>query len=170
MSNDEKHQFADLYEQTGIFHEHNAGLMPTLSQHDGVSHKIQPEGCKTIFNCPSCGVPIEITLEWPEIVAMKYGVNPYQVYGQGQYSGLISGQPISWKFVAGEQAWTPEMKCAQCSWASGLRVKQPELEPWLAEGRRRGYINPAAEKDVSHLCEQIAAQIRSGARPVARQR
>jgi hypothetical protein len=168
MSDDQKHQFADLYEQTGIFHPHNAGLMPTLAQHDGVTHAIHPEGCKTRLNCPSCGVPIEITIEWPEIVAMKYGVNPYQVYAQGQYASLIQGQPISWKFVAGEQAWTPEMKCSQCSWASGLRVRPNELEPWLTEGRRRGYFNPNVEKQLSLLCDQVAQMLRAGAAPVAR--
>lgn len=159
MSND-KHQFQDLYPNTGIFHDSNPSLMPTLSQHDGVDHQIQNGGCDTVFNCPSCGVPIKITIEWPEIVAMKYGVNPYHIYSQAQFSGLISGQPISWKFVPNEQAWTPEMKCSVCNWASGLRVKPQELEPWLNEGRRRGFINFNAERDISTLCDRMAQQLR----------
>lgn len=130
--------------ETGIFQ----GL--GLKRHDSVSHEMTQHGLVLEFFCQGCGSSKQMIVTYPELVAMKYGVNPALAF-QG-----IPGID-SWQFVQQEQAWRPQLQCHECQFHIPLRVQPNECERHLQVARRRGFLNPETEQKLSNRASQIAA-------------
>lgn len=153
--------FGDVIDSVnGIFGTDTAALDQGLKKHDSVHAKATASALVLQLNCQGCGKPTHMEVEWPELVAMKYGVNPVIAF-RGR-SGIISNL-TRWEFLPAEQAWRPEMKCRNCGFNVPIRISADgEPERHLAVARRRGFINPPGE----HMVAQIAAQAAQGGKAV----
>lgn len=124
-----------------------------LKTHDAVNTHITPEGCALTFECQGCGTPTQLMVEYPELVAMKFGVNPAIAF---QGTNFVR-TPSSWMYLPHEDSWCPnQMKCRNCGFRFPVRVERMECERHLAAARSRGYIRPQGEKLVSQRCAQVA--------------
>ena len=130
-----------------------------LAEHEQVQTGISPEGVKLSFRCQGCGDTIDMVLEWPEIIALKYGVDPALAYRGRQQ---IVQTPMPFTFSTKENSWAPMGKCAtsNCQWAYGIRIATHEPERWLAQARRSNYIPTQAEAQLSNYCDNLARQLR----------
>ena len=133
-------EFEDFKGQLGIF-EGGAGS-------DAVDHKVAREGVRYEFQCQGCGRSTRITVEWPELVAIKYGHNPALIFSR--YPQVVQ-HPMSWTYRPEEGRWGPEAKCPHCGFTFAIRMSPNEPESHLKVGRQRGFINPVGEKQVSDL-------------------
>ncbi|MCP4242344.1 MAG: hypothetical protein GY772_17455 [bacterium] len=155
MSRTDYDAFGDVRNtQTGIFGSEQAGLEPALRNHDAVTAKPTSEGLVLQMTCQGCGVPTHITAEWPEVVALKYGVNPVVAFRQHR----VLSDPTPWEFLPHEHAWRPALKCSRCSFNLPVRIEPHEPEKHLAAARRAGFINRTGEDQVSRIAASVSAQ------------
>jgi hypothetical protein len=142
--------------QNGIFGMN--GLEPTLKKHDSIKHEIADKGLLLEFYCQGCGAPTQVMVEYPELISMRYGVNP-AVALRGQQS--LVEEPTNWQFVPAEQSWRPDMKCPHCSFNICIRVGAAEPDHHLANARRRGFVPAQMEQQVSALASTVANRLRA---------
>lgn len=138
---------------TGIFDEQGAALESGLKKHDSVQAKATREGLALSVNMPCCGRPRQFLVDWPEIVAMKYSVNPAVAFRNTN----IVESPTSWQYRADEDAWRPNQKCPEHGFWLPIRLLRHEPEKFLAQARGRGLINSEAEAVVAQHCAKVAA-------------
>lgn len=155
--------FGDVRNQTdGTFGAEQAALQPGLKKLQTVAYQPTEEGIMLQFHCQVCGQTTLLTAEYPEIVALKYGVNPVLAYQN--YPNMLQS-PTRWEFVPRVNGWTPDMKCSGgCGASVDLLVEPHEPERYLQAARRRGFINEAGEAQVSAIC----AKFRQGGQGVRR--
>jgi hypothetical protein len=151
---DDYDAFGDIInEQAGIFGNEQASLEPGLKKHDSVHTKPDKAGVVLQMTCQGCGRPTHMTVEWPEMVALKYGVNPVIAFRGNP--GLLR-EPTPWEFLPHEAAWRPRLRCRQCNFHFPVRIEPHEPERLLAAGRRQGFILPRGEAEVSRIALQAA--------------
>lgn len=140
--------FGDVINNTrGIFGEE-------LRDNDSVRSTTTREGVVFEFYCQGCGGAKQITAEWPEMIALKYGVNP------GHAMQGIVRQPTNWYFMSEENAWRPDMRCPVCQFGFCLRVAPHEPGRFIDDARRRRFLDPGAEAQLSARAGQMAQQLR----------
>ncbi len=139
----------------GVFGATEAGLDAGLKNHEQVQAKPTKHGVVLQLSCQGCGKPTQMLIEWPEMVAIKYGVNPAIAF-RGR-PGMVQNA-TRWEFKPGEGAWRPDLRCSHCQFHFPVRVFPSEPERFLAAGRRAGFINPQGEHLVANICAQMAAQ------------
>lgn len=157
VDEDRKNEWQDIEQSHhGIFGAENAGLQPTLKDHDAVVAQVERDGLLLKFCCDGCGAETTLLVEWPELVALKYGLNPAHAFQNRP--GIIAGRPMDWSYDTDEQRWKPHAQCrAKCrTFHYGVRLTPDEPERYLQQGRRARYINAAGEQQISTLCAQIA--------------
>ncbi len=152
--------------QTGIFGSDQASIESGLKNHDSVHSTVDERGVVFEMECQGCGVPTQIVAEWPEMVALKYGVNPAFAFRGNP--GIMSSEPTKWEFLPHEQSWRPDMRCPRCDFHICLRVLPDEPEKFLSAGRRKGIIIPQGEQKVAAICHAVSNNIRqqNQARPI----
>jgi len=112
-------------------------------------------GVKYEFECPGCGLSTQILLEWPELVAIKYGHNPAVVFARAPQ---VVQHPMSWTYRKREQAWGPDAKCSKCNFSFCIRMSPGEPESHLKVGRRANWINQLGEQQVTQICTAARQQ------------
>lgn len=112
------------------------------------------EGVKLTFRCPGCGLVTDVTLEWPELMALKYNLNPAVVFRQ--FPGHVQ-HPMSWQYNAAERAWAPDATCDSCPFHFGLRLSPDEPARYLKQAWRAGLLSPQGTQQVEALCKQLQA-------------
>ena len=135
-----------------------------LAEHEQVSAKVSTDGVKLSFRCQGCGDTIDMLLEWPEVIALKYGLDPLLAWrGQQQ----VVETPMQFTFSKDEGCWAPMGKCGtpNCHWAYGIRIGTGEPEGWLSQARRSQYLHPQAEAQLSQYCDTLARQLRGQMAP-----
>ena len=154
MSTRDYDRFADVQEDVhGIFGADQPGMEPGLKKHETVNVQPTKEGVVMQMSCQGCGRPTHMTVEWPEVVALKYGVNPVVAFRA--HPGVVK-YSTRWEFLPREHAWRPELKCSNCQFWFPLRISPEEPERFLAAGRRHGFILPAGEQEVSRVAAMAA--------------
>ncbi len=146
----------------GVFGDTEPGLDPGLKKYETVQAKPTQQGVVFQLTCQGCGKPTQMLVEWPEMVALKYGVNPAIAF---RAHPAILSNPTRWEWLgvakgdrSPEQAWRPEIRCRHCDFHFPLRVSSAEPERFLAAARRAGFINQAGEQQVSQIAAQYAKQ------------
>lgn len=132
-----------------------------LAHRDRVSEKVKRGGVDLMFECDGCGNPKTVHVEWPELVALKHGLDPAQalrpevvasVLRQERY--YVQGDLLPFRFDKDDQSWRPMARC-DCGFHFQLRVSPTDPEKWLVRGRQSGYINPAVEKEINTVCATL---------------
>lgn len=152
----------------GIFGAEQAALDAGLKRHDSVQAIPTQHGVIMQFSCQGCGRPTQLTVEWPEMIAIKYGVNPVMAYQQ--YPQALQ-EPVRWEWMQNhpdprkrEFAWRPDLKCRHCQYWYPLRVERTEPEKYLAAGRAAGFVNQQLEGQLSQICAAVAQQGKAAVR------
>lgn len=135
----------------GIFDKDQAALESGMEKVNGVSSVPEKDGVALDFTCNGCGNSQRVTLEWPEVIAMKYGLSPHHAYAQAK---PVQCDPSPWGFDREDGGWQPLFKCG-CGWHLGMRIGPDEFEKWLRVARRSGLI----QKQVEHACNQFIDQL-----------
>lgn len=155
MAGDNYDNFSDVVNGTnGVFGGEQAAIKNGLIDHQGVSAQVAPNAVILTFQCQVCGKPTKCHVEYPEMVALKYGVNPAIAFRQAPQ--LLS-ETTRWEYLPYEGGWNPKAKCSDCNASLDIVVESHEPERFLSAARRRGYINQAGEHQVSQICAQAAA-------------
>jgi hypothetical protein len=148
--------FGDVLAQTqGVFGAEQAALQPGLKRHRTVHAQPAEEGVVLQFECQVCGQPSVITVEYPEVVALKYGVNP--VIAFRNHPSMLK-EPTRWEFSPSQNGWNPDITCRACNanCKKDVLIEPHEPELMLAGARRRGFINAGGEHQVSAICAKVA--------------
>ena len=140
--------FQDVIEASNGVFDGSVGL----KNHDSVKPFVTPQGVALQFECQGCGNPKKLIVEYPEMIALKYGVNP-EIAFRG-IPGVLD-EPTRWEFLPAEQSWRPDRRCPGCFWFP-IRIDPQEPERYLQMARRRGYINPAVEQKLSAIAAKAA--------------
>lgn len=136
MSDDNYDQFGDIvHKETGIFGLDTAGMNNALHKHETPQTVVMPDGVHVTFDCPVCGKPREITVEWAEVVCLSKNVSPHS---------MIQGM-TPWAFTA--QGWCPVgVNCSACALPTELRIyiTQQEALGHVRTGESQGlpYFRP----------------------------
>lgn len=137
--------FGDVINRTnGIFGE-------ALVENDSVRTATTREGLAIEFYCQTCGQPLRLIIEWPEVICLKYGVDPSRAINS----------PTRWFWKNDENAWASDLRCGKCNGGTGIRIKASEPARAIEDARRRRLIDPMMERQLSAQVAQIAQQIRA---------
>jgi hypothetical protein len=169
MASNNYDPFGDVDADTqGVFSPEQAALRPGLKQLRTVHAVVRPDGVLMQFDCQVCGIPTVMAIEYPELVALKYGVNPLVAY-QGRPDAVRN--PTRWEFSPGRSfadptGWRPDVKCCQCNANAGkdICIEQHEPELLLKAARQRGYIRRDGEERYSDICYHASLAGRGGPR------
>jgi len=129
-----------------------------LGEHDTVVHRVRRDGVALEFACRGCAVPKEVVLEWPEVIALKYGIDPALAF---RNNTNVLSNPTHFQFKSEEGGWVPDLRCPSCDFALAVVVGPDEPERWLASARRSGAINPQSEQQLSQFVAGMANSARS---------
>jgi hypothetical protein len=160
MPNDEE-TFNDVIDaQRGIFGADAPGLAPALANHDGHRKSPSADGMQIMFECSRCGGRRSLMVEWPELVAMRFGVPPGFAYQRTP--GIMRGVVLDWKWDAQDQVWWPELTCPGCHRRLLTGVSPAEIESSLTAGRSRGWLPEQAFQQFAQIASQAAQAARGG--------
>jgi len=144
--------FGDIINRSdGIFgatEPNIAGQDGGLKAHDTVRTQATPEGVAVEMQCRGCPRPLRLTVEYPELVAIKYNVQPQEVFkGAPQFVKSLT----EWRYSQTEQAWWPVTRCSGCQNIVGPMFTPEEAEAHLRKARQMGWVDPRGEEYVSKL-------------------
>lgn len=144
--------FADIINnQAGVFGDTAAALDHGLKAMDTVDVAVTPAGAVLEFRCVGCGRPRQLTLDYPELVALKMRISPHMAFKSGQHVS----DPTTWRWVKEEHRWGLVMQCNMCPYHYAVRLGAQEPDAILSKARRAGYINPAGEQGVVVYVNQM---------------
>jgi len=162
MSNDIKDRFEDVIEKTrGLFDGTQAGLEPGLANMESVDSDVTPDGAVYQFRCQGCGNTVQLVVEYPELVALKFKLSPHIAF-QGPAARLC---PQASKWLPQHGKWKLQQPCGACSWNLRLELQKNEPEGMLRRARREDYFGGQHEKALSEHCNAIYQRMRSAGRP-----
>jgi hypothetical protein len=128
-----------------------------IDEHDQVTHKIRRDGVALTFACRGCATPKELVVEWPEIIALKYGIDPALAY---RNMPNIVSSPTRYEWSSEESGWMPDLQCKKCEWRLAVVIAPDEPERWLSAGRRTGVVSQASEQKISQYVRGMAQAAR----------
>jgi len=148
--------FGDVInESNGIFSaeaSNIAGRNGGLTAHDQAKTVPMQQGVMVIMNCRGCPRPLQITIEYPELVAIKYGVSPHEAFARHPH---IVQELTEWRYNP-DQGWWPVRVCPGCRNIAGPMFTFEEAEALLSNARRRNWIHTAGEQGVAAIAHQVA--------------
>lgn len=150
--------FADVIQKNrGIYGAENATLDDALGELDSVKHKVLPDGVAFEGVCHGCRNGWRYTVEYPEMVALKFRVPPTMAFApQSRTQVLQNPQSV----VQNPGTWTPvrgkgELRCGdtcRCGWNLRLTLTFREPEMYLTRARSQQYVDPNMERAVQQHC------------------
>lgn len=146
-------RFADVVDSSaGIFDGSTTGIAGTqggLTSFDSPTTTSRQDGVAVGMQCRGCGRPVEMLVEYPELVCIKYGISPHLVFQLYPQLRRHVQQVTEWQYSQANQGWAPMQPCASCrTWVPPI-FTQEEGERLLAKARRSGWITSAGEKEMS---------------------
>jgi hypothetical protein len=159
-------EFEDIMEeQQGIF-----GLDGVcgsgLGELSKAKTKFVPDGIIVSAMCGNCCAEIKIGVEYPNLVALKYGVQPKEAFGGVAHPG--TGAPIvspnhmiDWGYEA-PHGWFPALPCPSCKHNPRVYFSQHESGKLVESAGRQGLIDPQYVVWLSKLAAARGAQLRGG--------
>ena len=133
-----------------------AGTQGGLSSFDSPTTTPRADGVAVGMQCRGCGKPVELVVEYPELVCVKYGISPHPVMNafpalRGQVAAVTQ-----WQYSAANQGWAPMQICQHChTWLPPIFTPE-EADRLLNKARRNGWINIQAEKVISNAAYEAA--------------
>jgi hypothetical protein len=161
--------FGDIINRSdGIFgaSEPNiAGQDGGLKAHDSVRTQATQHGVAVEMQCRGCPRPLRLTVEYPELVAIKYNVPPQEVarYAAAQRLPPVLQEVTEWRYSQQQQAWWPVQTCSGCRNIVGPMFTPEEADELLRKARRMGWIDAKGEEYVSKISYATAQMMANAA-------
>ncbi len=159
---DQFDRFGDyINDSKGIFSDGLGAMGDGLERFDRVIHQIAGPGDGLLAHvvvemaCRHCGNQRQITVEWPELVAIRVGVNPFQVFrSDAQLRRFASNWVLA--NVPGEPQWMPDddsVRCRYCHQLVQPHFSSRECLHILADMTRKHWLSPSDEEYVGKVCQ-----------------
>lgn len=153
--------FGDIINQSdGIFGGEGANIAGRdggLKAHDSVRTTPTATGVAVEMNCRGCPRPLQLMVEYPELVAVKYNLPPQELFKR--FPQFLQGPMTEWRWSQNEQRWWPVARCSGCGNIAGPMFSSEEAENHLRTARRNNWINTAGESQVSNAAYALVQQL-----------
>ena len=151
---DKYDQFSDIVQsQAGIFGRDAAAMENGLHAHDSVQTSVMQDGVHVSMSCRKCGNPRDVTIEWPELIAIKYQISPHEAYRGAQ----VNFHVVPWQYSPRQDGWYPLLQCQGCGEYTSPIVTPHEAEAHLQTARMRGWFRQQDELAYAKVAAQNAA-------------
>lgn len=152
-------QFGDIIgDSSGIFSDGKGAVDDGLKRFDQIVAQVVPEGITVEMSCRSCGRPRQLTVLWPELVALRCNVSPYDAFSRVPQLAAYASR---WRVAAVPNGtyWIPEgMRCGKCGADVAPQFDPAECAKIIGEMKRRGWLSQQDEVQVGNVCMQAAAR------------
>ncbi len=131
---------------------------------DSVRRRYTAEDMVVEVNCATCGMLRHCAIAWPELIALKYNVNPARVYSQVPQLRPYASEWSNTSQHAGRgvlYAWYPSGIRCRCGVPFNRPLITPaECEAHLVEMRQRQAMSPQIEQQLTRICSMAVQQPR----------
>lgn len=148
---DARDAWADVVEtQRGIFGGAEAAISGKSAMEDWVSARTTPmaKGLKILFQCESCGHRLELVAEYPELIAIRAGLQPHVAFPPGT---RVLIHPTVWGFDRDQNAWFPDVKCP-CGMPLRTFISVAEASAALVKAQDSAWISGQVVQQLSQHC------------------
>jgi hypothetical protein len=145
----------------GIYGDDTAALDHGLVRLDSVTTHPTQQGVALEFRCHGCGKTRRLTLDYPEIVALKNQMSPHIAFGPQAPPQLRQVQvtdPTNWTW-RGHEGWGLNMRCDKCPYHYSVRMSADEPDKILRSALRLGFIDQRGYQGVNQLVHQYAQHL-----------
>lgn len=161
MSNDYD-EFQDVRDANrGIFSDGLGAIDDGFRAHNRVNYSLSQEGLVCELPCGGCGLPYQMMVEWPELVALRVGISPYHAYGAvpqwRQWAAPWSLAPERRVQEAGGRGtyWMTEgLKC-KCGAMIEVMVSPEEATSYLRKARSKNWLSKQDELALGTHCTRM---------------
>lgn len=155
-------RFTDVVDgSAGIFDGSTTGIAGTqggLNSFDSPTTTSRQDGVAVGMQCRGCGRPVEMLVEYPELVCVRYGVSPHLVFQLYPQLRSQVREVTEWQYSQANQGWAPVQTCASCrTWVPPIFTPE-EAERLLAKARRSGWLTSDGEKAMSAAAYNTATR------------
>jgi len=151
--------FGDVLEGTaGIFSGSDG-----LASYDSLQHQYDKNGMVVQLHCEHCGKPRHMTVEWPELIAIKHNVAPGEAYGQNPQMRAYGAS--QWMNTSASMhrgvpyAWYPQLRCRCGNPFTRPLIRPGECEGHLAVARSNGWLTQNADNAFSQQAYMVAKHL-----------
>lgn len=143
--------FGDIVDdELGIYANHSA-----LAKIDSIKAKVVRDGVALELYCRGCGKGIVMTLEYPEVVGMQYGLPPQAWIANASTWEVkpdfdVNGQQIS------APTWRPQGLQCPCGFHFPIRIALDEPRGWVARAVASNFLPQHAAQQLSQQAMQHA--------------
>ena len=120
-----------------------------------------PEGLAISLQCERDGRPQTVVAEYPELIAIKYGISPHIAYGQAVAQGhkipYLNGPATQWGYDPNMKRWFPNAAC-RCGAPIQPRISVAEAESALRAAQAAPWIEVAIVTQLSNFCAKMAGR------------
>ena len=161
MSNDKFGWDDVLNSQQGIFGNDAPTINGGSAMTEFATARTTPteQGLVVEMMCESDGRMRSMTIEYPELVAIKYGIQPQAAYGhivaQGKSVPFLTGQLTALGYDQKAKRWFPD---GRCSCGAPLRplISVAEAEGALRAAQAAPWIPVQTVNELSNHCARMA--------------
>jgi len=156
-----KDYWSDISEkQQGIFGEASLDGTSAMNEYNQAKTTVTPDGLEIRVHCENCGRQPAVTAEFPELIAIKYGLQPHVAYGPliAQGRKILQGQATAWGFDPAKKMWFPDAKCSGCGWPVRPLISVGEAEAAIRAGQGSGWIPLAVVEQLSKYCFDLKSR------------
>lgn len=149
----------------GIYDKASPGLDAGYDRINTVTTSPTPQGLALEFRCQGCGKTRRLTLEWPELVALKHQISPHVAFAHNAPPQLVQAarvtDPTHWTW-RGKEGWGLVMRCNNsCNFHYPIRLAADEPDKYLRQATRLGLIDPQGHAHINALVQGYAQHLRS---------
>ncbi len=159
MSGDNFDKFGDVIQQSEQTSSLAGGAMGDgLGSFDKAPYQLRPDGVLVEMQCRGCGRPKHMTVEWPEIVAIRCNVSPHVPYRQVPQ---LSRYASVWRpaRAQAEAAWVPEgSNCNWCQTPVQPIFSVSECYRLIAKAKEQGALSEQDEVQLGNICMAAKGQ------------
>ncbi len=158
MTGGDYDRFGDyINDEQGIFSPGTGAVGDGLSKFDGLVFTVRGPGNGLLAHvlvemaCRRCGQPRQVMVEWPEIVAIRVGISPFEAF---RSVPSLSRFASNWRVtdLPGEVYWYPEEVRCGCGGFLQPLFTPRECAKHLVDMARKNWLNQQDEKQVGNMC------------------
>ena len=159
MSGDTYDKFGDVIQQSEQASSLSGGTLGDgLGSFDKAPYQIVPKGVLVEMQCRGCGRSKHMTVEWPELVAIRCNVSPHVPYSQVPQ---LAAYAAVWRpaQAQSEAAWVPEGSlCNWCQTPVQPLFEVADCARHIAGGKERGFLSQQDEVQLGNICMAAKGQ------------
>lgn len=122
--------------------------------------RIEKDGYYIAHHCVHCHRFRNLMISYPELVAVKYGIEPHFYASRLPMFQLPIPQDMSpWHLDTPTGRWYPHNQCTNCGKVTKLAMTQSEAGTIINNAASQGIIHPQALQRYANAAAQIVNQV-----------